>query len=88
MNKAIKREFTHIHMEPGPGSQHLVLTDADARTTIAAGWGVKHPWSDSLTSDGFTLLMIYAPRDKTDLAQIKKIITAAWQLALSESASP
>ncbi len=84
VNSAINREFTHIHMVPGPGSQHLVLTDEHAARTIESGWGVKHPWSDRLSQRGMTLLMIYAPRDQKDLEQIEKIVTAAWQLALSD----
>ena len=84
VNSAINREFTHIHMEPGPGSQHLMLTEGDAARVIDNGWGVKHPWSNRLAPSGMMLLMIYAPRDETDLVQVQKIITAAWHLALSD----
>ncbi len=83
MNSRINREFTHIHMEPGPGSQHLVLREVDFQKVVDKGWGIKHPWSDRLSDDGLILMMIYAPRNETDLENIKKIITAAWHLALS-----
>jgi len=83
MNSAIQREFTHIHMEPGPGSQHLVLKEDDFLLVKKRGWGLKHPWSDRQGKEGLVLAMIYAPRDQKDLSQIKKIITAAWSLALS-----
>jgi|GEM_PF-7069473 len=82
MNRNISREFTHIHMEPGPGSQHLTLTEADFQLVREKGWGIKHPWSDRLSADGLVLMMIYAPRNETDLENVKKIITAAWHLAL------
>lgn len=84
VNSGINREFTHIHMEPGPGSQHLVLREKDYVLTNEKGWGIKHPWSDSLTKDGLVLMMIYAPRDENELDQIKKIINAAYTLALSD----
>jgi hypothetical protein len=84
VNSGINREFTHIHMEPGPGSQHLVLKEKDYLLTNEKGWGIKHPWSDRLTKDGLVLMMIYAPRDENDLDQIKKIINAAYNLALSD----
>jgi len=84
VNSGINREFTHIHMEPGPGSQHLVLREKDYLLTNEKGWGIKHPWSDSLTKNGLVLMMIYAPRDDKDLDQIKKIINAAYNLALSD----
>ena len=71
VNSGINREFTHIHIEPGPGSQHLVLREKDYLVTHEKGWGIKHPWSDNLTKDGLVLMMIYAPRDEKDLEQIK-----------------
>ena len=83
VNPEINREFTHIHMEPGPGSQHLTLKNEDAAIVIDKGWGIKHPWSDRLSADGYMLMMIFSPRDVVDLENIKRIITAAWHLALS-----
>ena len=85
VKSGVNREFTHIHIEPGPGSQHLTLTEKDFQLVNENGWGIKHPWSDRLTQDGLVLMMIYAPRNQTDLEQIKKIIRAAYQLALAEN---
>ncbi|MGH1366477.1 MAG: hypothetical protein ACRBF0_23145 [Calditrichia bacterium] len=83
VNKQINREFTHIHIEPGPGSQHLALTEKEFQQVNEKGWGIKHPWSNKLMDDGLVLVMVYAPRDEEDLENIQKIITAAWHLALS-----
>lgn len=81
-NSAINREFTHIHMEPGPGSQHLTLLEDDSKKVLEGGWGVIHPWNDRLAEKGYVLMMIYAPRNNTDLEEVKKIIQAAHSLVL------
>lgn len=83
INNAINREFTHIHMEPGPGSQHLTLREKDFQLVFRKGWGIRHPWSNRLSEKGYVLMMIYAPRNKTDLQEIKKINLAAYHLVLS-----
>ncbi len=85
INSQINREFTHIHIEPGPGSLHLTLRETGFLLVEETGWGIKHPWSDNLADEGLVLMMIYAPRNETDLDNIKKIISAAWHLALSEN---
>jgi len=84
VNSKINLEFNHIHMEPGPGSQHLVIREKDFFKVIENGWGIKHPWSDRLIEDGYILMMVYAPRNDNDLENVKRIISAAWHLALSD----
>ena len=79
INPLAEREFTHIHTEPGPGSQHLPIPKPDAEQILANGWGEPHP-INHLVPD-YELLMIYAPRDDQELAVVKTIVTRAYEWA-------
>ena len=80
INPIAQREFTHIHTEPGPGSQHLALTEPDAEEVLGKGWGEPHPTNPYIPE--FELLMIYAPRTDDELEAVKAIITRAYEWTL------
>jgi len=80
VNPIAQREFTHIHTEPGPGSQHTPLPAEVASEVLAKGWGVEHPTNPYIHD--FELLMIYAPRSDEELEAVKAIITQAYDWTL------
>lgn len=75
VRQGMNPEFTHIHTEPGPGSQHLGLSRQDAEAVLAAGWGELHPLNDRIPNQ--EMLLIYAPRDLDELETVKKIVVRA-----------
>ena len=79
INRLAQREFTHIHVEPGPGSQHLALPTEIADEVLAKGWGIEHPTNPYIHD--FELLMIYAPRNPEDLEAVQQITGAAYDWA-------
>lgn len=82
-NLLAEREFTHLHQEPGPGSQHLGLAPGDGGIVLARGWGEPHP-IDGLRP-GLRYLMVFAPRDLTELAIVQTIVRRAYDWTLSTS---
>ena len=78
-------EFTHLHQEPGPGSQHLGLPLADGETVLTQGWGEPHP-IDGI-KPGVRYVMLAAPRDEGELEVIKTIIRRVydWSLGSAEA---
>ena len=79
----LSREFTHIHTEPGPGSQHISLPHEVASETVAKGWGEYHPINDQIPN--YDLIMIFAPRDLQDLETIKSITSQGYKFVLGRS---
>ena len=82
INPIAQREFTHIHTELGPGSQHIPLPADVAAEVLAKGWGEEHPTNPYIHD--FELLMIYAPRTDDELDTIKAIINHAYQWTLDD----
>ncbi|MFQ5966540.1 MAG: hypothetical protein ACE5MI_02890 [Acidimicrobiia bacterium] len=80
INPVAEREFTHIHTEPGPGSQHMGIPKQFADEILEKGWGEPHPMNEHVPD--YELLMIYAPRNDEELAAIKTIIASAYHWAL------
>ncbi len=76
-------EFTHIHTEPGPGSQHISLPKEAASEAVAKGWGEYHPINDQIPD--FDLIMIFAPRDLQDLEIVKTITMQGYKFVLGQS---
>lgn len=75
-------EICHTHSSDG--SLHLTLHSADIKIVLDQGWGQRHPlardpgswwWWLRLVPTGFVL--VYAPRDQTDLKVVADIIEAA-----------
>lgn len=87
-NPLAEREFSHLHMEPGPGSQHLGLPTEDGETVLAQGWGEPHP-IDGLRP-GVRYLMVFAPRDVDELEVVKDIVRRVyeWTIATPEEGTP
>jgi phospholipase/carboxylesterase len=76
-------EFAHLH-PTYDGSLHLVLPEAQARTVIARGWGEFHP----LVEQGGmapTNIMVYGPRDTSELETVMEIVTAAYLNAAGDT---
>ena len=83
INPVAEREFTHIHTEPGPGSQHMPVPDDVAAEILGKGWGEPHPMNPHIPK--YELVMVYAPRDDEELDTIKAIITRAYAWALDST---
>ena len=79
----LSREFTHIHTEPGPGSQHISLPKEVASEVIAKGWGEYHPINDQIPD--FDLIMVFAPRDDQELEIIQSITLQGYRFVLGHS---
>ena len=76
----IGREFAHLHPPPDY-SLHLTLPEDRAREVIETGWAEFHP----LVEDGRlppTVVMVYAPRDETELAVVAGLVWESHQFAL------
>ncbi len=67
-----KTEFGHMHKE---GHFHLPFAGRLQKRIVEAGWGIPHPVARQFT-------MVFAPRDATDLVEIKKILRLAHARAL------
>lgn len=67
-------EFAHLH--PGhDGSLHAALPPALAAEAIAAGWAQAHPLAGVRLTPG--MVMVYGPRNETELDTVTGIITTA-----------
>lgn len=72
-------EFVHLHAD---GSLHLSLDPADHAAFLASGWGEKHPFYDR----GVNVVMLYAPRDQSEVEVAKKVVAASYQYATGHAA--
>jgi hypothetical protein len=76
----VGQEFAHLHPPPDY-SLHLTLPEDRAREAIRAGWAEFHP----LVEEGRlppTIVMVYAPRDATELAVVSGLVLESYQFAL------
>jgi hypothetical protein len=73
---AARGEVAHVH--GSDGSAHVILSPADAARVIASGWGERHPLC-GVPGLGIpaTYLMIYAPRDDTEVGVFRQVLQAA-----------
>jgi hypothetical protein len=83
VREGLSPEFTHIHTEPGPGSQHLGLSAEDAEAVVGTGWGELHPLNDRIPN--VEMVLIYAPRDLGELEMVKTIVLRARAFAEVEA---
>jgi hypothetical protein len=82
----VGREFAHLHPAPDQ-SLHLTLPEGRAREAIAAGWAELHP----LAAAGRwppTLVMVYAPRDETELDVVAGLVRESYHFALGQKGRP
>lgn len=78
----IGREFAHMHPPPDR-SLHLTLPELRAQEVIETGWAEYHP----LVEQGQlprTVVMVYAPRDETELEVVFSLVKESYQFALGE----
>ncbi|KAK0751539.1 hypothetical protein B0T18DRAFT_426165 [Schizothecium vesticola] len=71
-------EVVHIHTSDR--SMHMNLHPDDIRVVLERGWGQRHPmaWRGLVKAPvPVTFVMVYAPRDESDLRIVRKIIEAA-----------
>ncbi len=69
-NKQIQLEIAHAH--PSDGSLHVWLSQADARTVVENGWGLRFPLA--FIDKGWT--MLYAPRTMEEAEIVERIVKA------------
>jgi Family of unknown function (DUF5519) len=68
-------EFAHLHGERD-GSLHLMLPAEVAADAVDKGWGELHPLARRGTAPP-TLVMLYGPRDESELETIWQLIEAS-----------
>lgn len=78
INITCRGEICHVHHSDK--SMHMNLHPDDARVVLEKGWGQRHPlarggWMMAYVPREF--IMIYAPRDRTELDVVCRIIEAA-----------
>jgi hypothetical protein len=78
INATCRGEICHVHHSDR--SMHLNLHPDDARVVLEKGWGERHPlarggWMKAYVPREF--IMVYAPRDRTELDVICRIVEAA-----------
>lgn len=78
----IAREFAHIH-PPHDGSLHMVLPPHIVRQVLERGWGEQHPVA-RMGLIPQTTLMVYGPRDESELRVVMTLLRAAWSYARGE----
>ncbi|CEJ91888.1 hypothetical protein VHEMI07573 [[Torrubiella] hemipterigena] len=67
-------EIAHVHPE---GSAHMVLSLADAAEVLEKGWGEMHPLAGRVGRLPISYIMIYAPRNDTEVLVWKMMADAA-----------
>ena len=74
MPPAGSREFCHLHED---GSLHAVVADEVEQEILDQKWGVRHMYHDR----GVKEMLVYAPRDETELDAVKRIIIESYRYA-------
>jgi hypothetical protein len=78
INATCRGEIVHVHHSDR--SMHMNLHPEDAKAVLEMGWGERHPlarggWMKAYVPREF--VMVYAPRDRSELDVICRIIEAA-----------
>ena len=69
------REFCHMHLD---GSIHAVVANDVEDEIIRKDWGKRHPLYHS---HGVKEVIVYAPRDDTELEVLKSVIKKSYEYA-------
>ena len=81
------REFAHIHADPnGGGSLHMRLPSEVAELVVSTGWGTYHPYA--LDGSVPNYVMVFSPRDETDLVSVLAIVREAALYAMTPGDDP
>jgi hypothetical protein len=75
----IDREFAHLHPDPDH-SLHAMLPEDVANAAIEAGWAEIHPVA-RMGMIPPTAVMLYAPRDETELDVVERLVQASHAFA-------
>lgn len=79
----VGREFAHPH--PGEDhSLHMALPEPVAEAACAAGWAELHPLARTGEAPR-TLVMVFAPRDASELDVVAGLVEASYQFASAAS---
>jgi hypothetical protein len=78
----VGREFAHLH-HPHDGSLHVVLPPCDVGQVVKMGWAELHPVAAQYGMP-LNVVMLYAPRDASDLAVVCALIERSWRYAHGE----
>jgi hypothetical protein len=78
INTTCRGEICHVHHSDR--SMHMNLHPEDAKVVLEKGWGERHPlarggWMIAYVPQEF--VMVYAPRDRTELDVVCRIVEAA-----------
>lgn len=78
-SRIIDREIAHAH--PSDCSLHVWVSNTDARKVIEAGWGQRFPLPPAPAG----WIMVYAPRNESEMDVIEDIVKAAahWATGIS-----
>jgi hypothetical protein len=77
----IEREFAHLHPAPDY-SLHAMLPIEVVNEAVAAGWAAPHPVARRGLIPA-NAVMLYAPRDETELDVIEGLVKASHAFARS-----
>ena len=80
----VAREFAHIHPFYD-GSLHMVMPPHIVRQVVERGWGQPHPVA-KLGLIPPTTMMVYGPRDSSELDVVLMLLRASWSYARGEQA--
>ncbi len=72
------REFCHLHED---GSYHTVVDILIEDEILKKKWGVRHMYYDR----GVKEVLVYAPRDESELIIAKKIIVESYRYASGDT---
>ena len=74
-------EFAHVHTGDDH-SLHTVLPEPLRQAAIDAGWAEPHPMA-GMPTVSLDTVMIYAPRDESEVDMVAALVRAAWQNAVA-----
>ena len=79
----------HLH-RPSDGSMHVLLPTQLSIKALEKGWGILHPLSGypGLSGDNSNYVMIYGPRDESELKTIWTIAQISYYYARGLSLAP